>query len=378
MRPRGRLRPCGESIVIYPAILYNTTGLNADRDFIKGIMAFAAPAMLPAFAGRGEKSVGKDGINMQDTTPLHPGQTVLYQIAPERDSLMMSYVIKTQNDQVIVVDGGIDGVGRDRPVYLLDALRVITGKTRPVISGWFFTHSHTDHLHEFVKMVQTEKEQFRVEAFYFNLPDESVLSRFDPDALGIYQRFSAAYCAYVGNANAMEQYRAWQAVKPGMRISIDNAETEILQIWDASDPTTNDTSTVFRVSVNGKKILFLGDLGTAGGRRLCNTYGDGLASDLVQMAHHGQNGVRRPVYEAIRPAVCLWPTPIWVWENRDAAGIEGKGIYETTTVREWMGALDTEAADFNKRHIVSAYLAKRDGESWQDALKRMAVILPAG
>lgn len=37
-----------------------------------------------------------------------------------------------------------------------------------------------------------------------------------------------------------------------------------------------------------------------------------LKCDIVQVAHHGQNGVGYEVYKALRPSVALWPTPVAV------------------------------------------------------------------
>ena len=65
---------------------------------------------------------------------------------------------------------------------------------------------------------------------------------------------------------------------------------------------------------------------------------DKLKADYVQMAHHGQNGVDKPFYEAVNPTACLWCTPQWLWDN-DA----GKGFnthcWKTVTVRGWMDEL---------------------------------------
>ena len=57
--------------------------------------------------------------------PAEPSPAVLYQLAPEKNSLMQSYVIKTPNGKLIVIDGGIDGEGLNRDPYMPTALRAI-------------------------------------------------------------------------------------------------------------------------------------------------------------------------------------------------------------------------------------------------------------
>ena len=85
--------------------------------------------------------------------------------------------------------------------------------------------------------------------------------------------------------------------------------------------------------VHGVSILFLGDLQKIGGDLLLEQAGaEALKSDVVQMAHHGQNGVSEAVYQAIDPEICLWPTPGWLWDN------EG-GRYQTPETKGWMEKL---------------------------------------
>ena len=52
-----------------------------------------------------------------------------------------------------------------------------------------------------------------------------------------------------------------------------------------------------------------------------------LKCKMVQMSHHGQNGVGYEVYKALRPSVCLWPTPQWLWDN-DNGGGAGSGSWK--------------------------------------------------
>ena len=90
---------------------------------------------------------------------------------------------------------------------------------------------------------------------------------------------------------------------------------------------------VYRVEVDGKSILILGDLGATSGRLLLETVDHELIkADYCQMAHHGQNGVQRDVYEVIRPTYCLWPTPSWLWHNMGDGGYD-TGIFNTVVTR---------------------------------------------
>ena len=77
-------------------------------------------------------------------------------------------------------------------------------------------------------------------------------------------------------------------------------------------------------------------MGEDGGKRLLADAGaEALKSDIVQMAHHGQNGVGEEVYQAINPSICLWPSPDWLWNN---AG----NRYRISETKGWMSRLNVQ------------------------------------
>ena len=107
---------------------------------------------------------------------------------------------------------------------------------------------------------------------------------------------------------------------------------------------------VIKMNINGKKILFLGDTGVESGNKLLENQKDKLKADIVQMAHHGQSGVNKDVYEVIRPEICLWPTPEWLWNNDRGEGFN-TAQYKTVETRTWMNELKP------KRNII-----EKDGD----------------
>jgi hypothetical protein len=116
---------------------------------------------------------------------------------------------------------------------------------------------------------------------------------------------------------------------------------------------------VIRFSDAKKSVMFLGDLGVEGGKKLlAGPFKDRLHADYLQMAHHGQNGCNEDLYRAVKPDYCLWPTPRWLWDNdREELGREingnlsgnraamppgrgkGTGPWQTLVVRGWMEKL---------------------------------------
>ena len=83
-------------------------------------------------------------------------------------------------------------------------------------------------------------------------------------------------------------------------------------------------------------MIFLGDLGYEGGEQLLEqTDRELLRADMVQLAHHGQDGVGREVYDAIGADYCFWCTPEWLWNNDNGLGYDTH-CWKTIVTRGWM------------------------------------------
>ena len=111
--------------------------------------------------------------------PVKLGTAELYQLVPETQSLMMSYVIVTPNKKIVVIDGGIDGTGVNSKPYLQSAIRAILGLNDGdyfEVEAWFLSHEHRDHYYELAKMLTqyTAESNYKINNFYFDFPDIGV------------------------------------------------------------------------------------------------------------------------------------------------------------------------------------------------------------
>ena len=96
---------------------------------------------------------------------------------------------------------------------------------------------------------------------------------------------------------------------------------------------------VIKVWDQKKSILFLGDLAKEGGDILLNgPYRGDLNCDYLQLAHHGQRGVNLDFYRSIEFEACLWPTPLWLWNNDQGNGFN-TAHFETVETRNLMSEL---------------------------------------
>jgi beta-lactamase superfamily II metal-dependent hydrolase len=209
------------------------------------------------------------------------------------------------------------------------------------VDAWFITHPHSDHV-DALGEILPHPQDLRIGPIYASLPDaEWTAKQLTNEERDDIARFNAAL---------KTAQRSVTDLKLGQVLVIDNIEFQVLGIRnpEITQNPLNNSSVVLRASDKTKSVLFLGDLGEGGGKKLLHgPYRDKLHVDYVQMAHHGQNGVAEDVYRAIDPSYCLWPTPRWLWDN-DAGRGRGTGSYRTLEVRAWMAKLNV------RRHYVSA------------------------
>lgn len=252
------------------------------------------------------------------------GRNCLHMLANQTSIQMMSFVVETSDRKLIVIDGGKPGDAR----HLLDTLRRLSGKEKPFVDAWFLTHNHIDHTGALITLIKEQPDAFEVGAYYYNFPSDQFLTRYEPGTIGEYEEFRSVKSVIAPKSEMITQGDVYQ---------FGEARFEILYTTDPAftENVVNNSSSVLRMTLGGKTVLFLGDLGIEGGEKLLAMHGDALKSDYVQMAHHGQNGVTRPVYEAAAPSACLWCAPDWLWDNNAGKGYNTH-TWQTVIVRGWM------------------------------------------
>ena len=249
--------------------------------------------------------------------------TVLIQLSDKGPRQMMGYIIKTENDKLIVIDGGT----LDDTDNLVSQICKNGGK----VDYWFITHAHDDHAGAFTKVVNDTK--IPIENVYISLND-----------LQWYEENDATRIEFIrGLFDIVQNSRISNVViSPNIndKLIIDNIEVEVLGIRnpEITENAGNEQSMVLKFIANNKSLLILGDTGIRSSEKLLMTQGDKLKSDMVQMAHHGQNGATKELYSRINPEICLWPTPKWLWDN-DAGEGYNTGEWLTIETRTWMEEL---------------------------------------
>lgn len=251
-------------------------------------------------------------------------KTELIQLKNDGNTQTMGYVIKTKNNKLIVIDGGTSAESEN----LINTINEYTGK----IDYWFITHPHKDHVSCFIDIV--ENTDIEIGQIFVTLNEKEWYQENETKREEIVIKFLET----LKNPKIKQKVTE---VELNQIIKIDNIKCEILGIKNPEITVNaiNNSSMVIKMTTNKNNILFLADAGVESGNKLLEIQKDKLKADIVQMAHHGQNGVTKEVYEKINPSICMWPTPEWLWNNDSGEG-EDSGNWKTKETRLWMEELN--------------------------------------
>lgn len=250
----------------------------------------------------------------------------LIQLHDNSTRQMMGYILKTKN-KTIVIDGGL----KEDAQNLIDNINRIGGGK---VDVWFITHPHMDHAQAFMEIA--ESSNIEIGKVYVTLNSLDWYKQYETERIEEIQNFF----------KIIESDKIKDKVKEvelNQIINIDNLKCEILGIKnpEITNNPINNSSMIIKMSINDKSMIFLADTGKESGEKLLINQGDKLKANIVQMAHHGQNGVNKNVYEKIQPKICLWPTPEWLWNNDPGTGYN-TGNWTTLDTRSWTEDLNVK------------------------------------
>ena len=287
----------------YELVLSNENVGNLYRTFVKGDVKihtyYTAYDKTVRIVSGNQKEVGmvKDDVTSDEKVT----DFSVYQLplTYEFGSAGMCYVITLEDGRFVIIDSGNDS--KEDAARLYEVLKRANKRDDGiVIAGWFITHEHGDHIFLFERFMEYYGDRVTLKTMYSNLPsasgsfnsqapDVSTLLRIPEEAGGV-----PVTCVHTGQ-----------------KFMIGNAEFEILftteDLYPDLPDNFNDTSTVFRVTTKDGSILFPGDAYWQASDILIARYGDYLKSDVIQVAHHGWNGLKWEVYELVQPKLAFWP-----------------------------------------------------------------------
>ncbi len=266
----------------------------------------------------------------------------LYLLPENTPTQMMAIVLKTSENRLIVIDGGMRGDAQG----LLERLRAISGEEVPEIALWILTHCHLDHIGALTQIGETCPGAVKIDILLHKL-----LSRAFVDEKAPKPDLDLEVSRDMADSIEKNVVFAGKVTPNGGDVmQIDDLTLHFLSVPDETilQNCANNSSLLIRIDSPEKRVMITGDLGEEASEMAVDRYAGTteLRADYCQMAHHGQNGATKRFYEAVSMSACLWPTPLWLWNN-DAGGGYNTFIWKTVEVRAWMDDLGV------KNHFIS-------------------------
>ena len=246
------------------------------------------------------------------------------------DSNGMCYFIKLSDGSFLIIDGGYDFDMEDAYQTLVK----LNGSADGIlIRAWLITHAHGDHYEMFSTFANTYADKVTLERVMYSPVNRGV------------EGHDAYFTRGLPGDIALFDGAVLCPVHTGMSFTFGNVEFEILaspeHIYkDDNDPEDfNESSVVVRAVHAEGSMIFLADCGINVCEWMIDAYGDGLKSDMVQVAHHGGETANAEVYDAIQAHTLFWPCnePLL---NTERGGTVKQHILE---------------AEYSKEHLLHSY-----------------------
>lgn len=256
----------------------------------------------------------------------------LLQVAHRSKTQNLCYVIDTPDGSVAVLDGGYYTEEDGRNLYQL--LKQRGGR----VHTWLFSHGHEDHIGCLLWMMENIPDfDLKIDRICYNFPPTEWFGGLEGGGTMKYvarlrsqieQRAIPVVIVHAGDVFDLGAMTARAFSDPS---NYENYRTEV-----------NSSTVVWKLSFPSQDVLFLADMSEEGEIDMCkHTDPSLLRCDIVQMAHHGQNGVSDALYAAISPKHCLWPTTLRSWNNEgpNGPGTGNSKVPETKRRMDELGAI---------------------------------------
>ena len=238
-----------------------------------------------------------------------------------------SYVFRTKEGKVVVMDGGVAGEA--------DYLRGFLAALGNVVDIWFLSHPHSDHIGALNEILKNP-DGVEIKSVYHSAFSSDFYENVEPDSRDLTAEF-------YGHLEQLAKggCKVVDVKEPGMVIELGRLKFKILGVKneDIRKNAYNNSCMIIRVWDSVRSVVFLGDAGLEQGDRLLGgPFRNDLDCDYLQLAHHAQRGVSKDFYRTIKFNACLWPTPLWLFNN-DAGKGYNTHSWETVEIRNLMDEL---------------------------------------
>ncbi len=226
----------------------------------------------------------------------------------------LSMVIQLADGSFVIVDGGFgQGTYDNAAITEADISRMyqfLKSKTpgggKPQIT-WMITHADSDHILFSIGFMNEHKEDVNVNTVCYNFPPYNSVKN---NSVG----FKDCVSKHYPNANHYIMHTGSKLYLPGCEIEFLITASE--DLYPTAFKSGNHTCNAWRITVEGKTILITGDIETPLCNKMVKNYGNYLASNILQVVHHGVNGPTVEFNTCVASGsaeagnkleICFWP-----------------------------------------------------------------------
>lgn len=234
------------------------------------------------------------------------GETAFYGF--ENDQALidcgMCLLIECPDHSFFVVDSGhyMQFNDNDR-IYNFMRERTPEGQ-KVVVNGWLLTHAHSDHISKFMDFLRYNCHDVIIEGIYSNLI---------PDDYHGYKNWTREEVLLSKKLFKMlaETKIPTYKIHTGQRFYIRNLVFDVMGTHEDIYPNLitdyNDSSCMVMLTAENSRIFIPGDASALSSVELEKRYGEALKCDVVQVSHHGHNGLSKTAYEYLNAEVAVFP-----------------------------------------------------------------------
>ena len=266
----------------------------------------------------------------------------IYLLKNQSEGQIMSVVVENKNSELVIFDGGRIADAE----FLVNFINEKGG----VVDYWFITHIHDDHLGALYEICDKFYYDIKIKNICYNFPPFNwFYERVGNDAgsMLVFEDGVEKYKNYHNEEKSDFKVNVYYSIQKNDLFEIDDIKIKIMNNkYLIDDDCINNSSVVYKVYIEDKTMIVLGDLAYEGSIAFEKEYQNNieLKTDIVVMSHHGQSGADKSLYEKISPAYALWPTTDKIYNNSNDK-------YKTNEVKKWMediGAVNITTIEYNQ------------------------------
>lgn len=265
-----------------------SVSLLKTRNELRIFSSFYRPT--PPFSAMGEKK--------HSSVTLTQFSTASSQSVDSKSCSGMGYILRLRDGRLIMIDGGFhsEPFDDDYP-ELVRVIRQLSDGKKPRVAAWIITHSHLDHYGSLTKFTDEDAD---IDAYISLLSKEGVADDACLDMMsGIPHYAEKNYAPHAGE-----------------RIDFGDAVMDVHYTYEEGElyspervrGDVNNHSLIFSFTVDGQKLLFVGDAYYHAAILAAEIAGDNIKADICQIGHHGRTTSKDDMfYQKVAPKVALWP-----------------------------------------------------------------------